>query len=72
LITENLIERLSQKAADLMATKPVLPPRDFPLVLRAEWRTDRPNPMLGRLRALAPIATRRKTERPAPYLIAAE
>jgi hypothetical protein len=71
LITENLIERLSQKAADLMATKPVLPPRDFPLVLRAEWRTDN-NPRLGRLRALAAIATRRKTERPAPYQIAAE
>lgn len=72
LITENLIDRLNAKAAALMARPPVQPSRDFPLVLREEWRTDRPNPKLGRLRALAMIATRRKTERPAPYGLAAE
>lgn len=52
---------------------PALPERPFPLVLRAEWRVDRPNPRLGRLRALAFAATCPKTARPAPYrLIAAE
>lgn len=52
---------------------PALPARHFPLVLRAEWRCDRPNPRLGRLRALALTANTTKTARPAPYrLIAAE
>lgn len=52
---------------------PALPARDFPLVLRAEWRSDQPNPRLGRLRALALIATGSKAARPAPYrLVAAE
>lgn len=52
---------------------PALPERPFPLVLRAEWRTDLPNARLGRMRALARIATCPKTARPAPYhLIAAE
>lgn len=46
---------------------PALPERPFPLVLRAEWRCDRPNPRLGRLRALALIAIGPKTARPAPY-----
>lgn len=50
---------------------PALPERHFPLVLRAEWRTDRPNPRLGRLRALAYVASRQKTARPAPDGIAA-
>ena len=72
MITENLIDRLSQKAGELMAAKPVLPPRDFPVALRQEWRADRPNPRLGRLRALGAIATRWKSERPAAYGIAAE
>ena len=72
MITENLIDRLNAQAAALMKRAPVLPPRDFPLVLREDWRADRPNPRLGRLRALAVIATRRKTTRPAPYFIAAE
>lgn len=51
---------------------PSLPERDFPLVLREEWRCDRPNPRLGRRRALAIIASRPKTVRPTPYRIAAE
>ena len=52
---------------------PALPERPFPLVLRSEWRCDRPNPRLGRLRALARIASGPKAVRPAPYrLIAAE
>lgn len=52
---------------------PALPARDFPLVLRREWRCDQPNPRLGRLRALALIAARPTTPRPAPYrLVAAE
>ena len=51
---------------------PSLPERDFPLVLREEWRCDRPNPRLGRCRALAIIASRPKTVRPTPYRIAAE
>lgn len=72
MIAENLIDRLNAQAAALMKRAPVLPPRDFPLVLRAEWRTDRLNPKLGRLRALAAIALRRKAERPAPYSVAAE
>ena len=46
---------------------PALPSRDFPLVLRQEWRCDGPNPKLGRLRALALIAAKPKAERPAPY-----
>lgn len=50
---------------------PALPPREFPLVLRREWRIDN-TPQAGRLRALALIAARPKTERPAPYKIAAE
>jgi hypothetical protein len=41
----------------------VLPEKPFPLVLRAEWRCDLPNPRLGRLRALA-LAARQKTARP--------
>lgn len=48
-----------------------LPPRDFPLLLRREWRCDCPA-RKGRLRALALIANRPKAERPAPYRIAAE
>lgn len=32
--------------------KPPLVPRDFPLVLRSEWRNDR-NPRIGRLNAIA-------------------
>lgn len=52
---------------------PALPERPFPLVLRDCWRCDRPNPRLGRLRALAIIAPRPKASRPAPYrLLAAE
>ena len=51
---------------------PALPPREFPLVLRREWRIDRPNPRLGRLRALALITASTTTPRPAPYRIAAE
>ena len=50
---------------------PALPERPFPLVLRAAWRMDN-TPQAGRLRALAFIATRPKTQRPAPYWIAAE
>lgn len=46
---------------------PVVPIRDFPLVLRQEWRSDRPNPRLGRLRALAYVATRERTARPKPW-----
>ena len=49
-----------------------LPPREFPLVLRREWRSDRPNPRLGRLRALALITASTTTPRPASYGIAAE
>lgn len=52
--------------------KPALPPREFPLVLRREWRCDQPNPRLGRLRALALIAARPKMPRPAPYRFATE
>lgn len=48
-----------------------LPERPFPLVLREEWRCDRPNPRLGRLRALAQIVTRPKAARPKPYEFAA-
>jgi len=48
----DLIERLDRQAAEMM------PPRDFPLVLRDEWRADKPNPRLGRLRALAWLRTR--------------
>lgn len=51
---------------------PTLLLRDFPLGLRKEWRCDRPNPRLGRRRALAFIASRPQTVRPAPYWIAAE
>jgi len=51
---------------------PALPERPFPLVLRASWRCDQPNLRLGRLRALAFIATRETFKRPAPYGIAAE
>ena len=47
MIAENLIDRLNAQAAALMKRAPVLPPRDFPLVLRADWRTDRPNPKLA-------------------------
>ena len=52
--------------------EPALPERPFPLVLRAAWRCDRPNPRLGRLRALALVAGVPKTNRCAPYRIAAE
>ena len=48
------------------------PPREFPLVLRREWRSDHPNPRLGRLRALALITASTTTPRPAPYGIVAE
>lgn len=51
--------------------KPALPPRDFPLLLRREWRIDN-TPQAGRLRALAFIASRPQTVRPAQYGIAAE
>ena len=51
---------------------PALRPREFPLVLRREWRIDRPNPRLGRLRALALITASTTTPRPAPFRIAAE
>jgi len=44
---------------------PALPPRDFPFVLRRKWRIDN-TPQAGRLRALALIATRPNTARPAP------
>lgn len=50
---------------------PALPPRDFPLVLRREWRCDCPA-RKGRLRALAFIASRPAFRRPAPYRFAAE
>ena len=50
---------------------PALPPREFPLVLRREWRIDN-TPQAGRLRALAFMVTRPKTERRAPYRFAAE
>jgi hypothetical protein len=56
----------------LTRRQPPLPARPFPLVLRPSWRCDRPNPRLGRLRALAFIATRPTFKRPAPYRIAAE
>jgi len=49
-----------------------LPARPFPLVLRTAWRCDQPNPRLGRLRALAFIASRPSFKRLAPYRIAAE
>lgn len=43
-----------------------LPPRDFPLLLRAEWRTN--HPRFGRLRALAAVAAMQdRTPRPQPY-----
>lgn len=45
---------------------PALPPRDFPLLLRPAWRIDN-TPQAGRLRALAFIASRPKTPRPAPH-----
>jgi hypothetical protein len=50
---------------------PALPPRDFSLVLRREWRCDCPA-RKGRLRALASIASRPTFKRPVPYRIAAE
>ncbi len=43
---------------------PSLPKRDFPLVLRREWRCGCPA-RKGRLRALAFLATRREAARPA-------
>lgn len=49
---------------------PALPARPFPLVLRAVWRCDQPNPRLGRLRALAFIASHPTFKRPARYRIA--
>lgn len=45
---------------------PALPPRDFPLLLRREWRTDN-TPQAGRLRALSLIEDKPRTPRPAPY-----
>jgi hypothetical protein len=51
--------------------QPALPPRDFPLLLRREWRIDN-TPQAGRLRALAFIASCPQTVRPSPYGIAAE
>lgn len=48
-----------------------LPPRDFPLLLRREWRTYN-TPQAGCLRALAFIASRPTFERPAPFRIADE
>lgn len=71
MIAENLIDRLNAQAAALMKRAPVLPPRDFPLVLRAEWRIDN-CPRMGRLRALAAVAMKPRTARPALYGIAAE
>lgn len=42
-----------------------LPPRDFPLLLRAEWRTT--HPRFGRLRALESVtAVTARTPRPIP------
>ncbi len=52
--------------------QPALPPHEFPLVLRRKWRSDCPNPRLGRLRALALITSSTTTPRPALYRIAAE
>lgn len=49
---------------------PAPPPRDFPLLLRREWRIDS-TPQAGRLRALAYVAARPKTARPAPYRLVA-
>lgn len=51
---------------------PARPERPFPLVLRASWRCDQPNPRLGRLRALAFIASRAPFKPPSAYRIAAE
>ena len=69
-----VIEPLPSTEAQPMFTRrpPALPPSEFPLVLRREWRTDRPNPRLGRLRALALITTSTTTPRSAPYRFAAE
>jgi hypothetical protein len=47
---------------------PSLPPRDFPLLLRSEWRIDN-TPQAGRLRALAFPASSLPFRRPAPYRI---
>lgn len=44
---------------------PALEARPFPLVLRASWRYDLPNPRLGRLRALERIKSKvAQTARP--------
>ena len=51
---------------------PAMLPREFPLVLRREWCSDRPNPRLGRLRALALIIASTTAPRPTPFRIAAE
>lgn len=45
---------------------PALEPRDFPLVLRREWRIDCPA-RLGRQRALDFLATCERTARPIPF-----
>lgn len=43
-----------------------LPPRDFPLYLRPEWRTN--HPRFGRLRALAALTAKQdRTPRPIPF-----
>lgn len=46
--------------------RPTPPARDFPLLLRHEWRIDN-MPQIGRLRALAFIAARKKAAQPVPY-----
>lgn len=53
MITEFLIDRIDRKMAAMM------PAQDFPLVLRDEWRSDKPNPRLGRICARAWLAMRR-------------
>ena len=52
-------------------TAAMMPARDFPLVLRDEWRSDRPKPRLGRLRALAIVRSlTTRTKRPVYRLTA--
>lgn len=51
----------------MFKSRRTLPEKPFPLVLRQEWRCDRPNPRLGRLKALALIADKQLTERPVPF-----
>lgn len=46
MITDVLLDRIDRR------TKALMPPRDFPLVLRQEQRVDLPQPRKGRLLAL--------------------